>query len=104
MREFEFQAAIGKKIAKALDSKGIEYSLVADHSSIRNQTPTAYPGNFGNDVTVTMRVHLEDVELVEKIRADHSPNHQEAEVPPPFRWSESNLVRKLKKVIRRFRS
>ena len=102
MSEFTFAAKEGKRIAKILDAQGVEYSLTGDFSAMKNEVPSNHPGNFGNDVMITINVHDSDVELLEKIHAEASPVREEQEVSGCFRLSENYFVKIFKKLSRPF--
>lgn len=96
MSDFTFEARIGKKIAEALREKAVDYSLVADHSSIKNEIPSRYPGNFGNDVLVTIGVRDQDDDLLRAIHEEVAPVQHEQEVEATLSSTESGLIRMIR--------
>lgn len=88
MSEFIFDAQLGKRVAKRLAERRVDHSLVANNSSIRNETPSNTPGNFGNDVTVLIRVREEDDATVTEIQKEVARAYLEVEKSFPF-WRAS---------------
>ena len=96
------EAFRAKKIAGALDRKGVNYRFVMDDSSLRNERPSPFPGKGGNEIMATISVRDRDRKLLEQIELELFPVRLEKEVPPGFRISEIRLLSGLRKVIRVF--